>query len=289
MNKPNRITLTRLLISYILLFYSIRFFQHLTPSGLLGPPLFSLNLDLAYWFNRLMHIPAIVLYNRAGACIFDGLVFLSGTAVLIFPLARAAVISFSLLLILYAINFNSIAIVHTVTVHGLILILLSFWVHDDDRFALTWEGMRYLTCLLYFGAFFWKSVYGQAFFSWSTGSEVFHANLVDYLYHNPDTIMAGVFRWFIRHPWLVNAGAIFVYLLEGAMLIGLFTRKYDRWLGWIPVIITFVNYFFADVFIFELLVLNFPFVSWERWGRIAARWPAIIYIFSYGKTIETAH
>jgi hypothetical protein len=101
--------------------------------------------------------------------------------------------------------------------------------------------------------------------------------------------MAAVFRWFIQHPWLVNAGALLVYLLEGTMVIGLFTKRYDRWLGWLPVVIALVNYFFVDVFIFELLVLNFPFVSWERWGRIAARWPAITYIFGYGKTTKTAH
>ena len=61
MSKTNRITLTRLLTAYILIFYFIRFLLYLTPSGLQAPKMFYLDLDITYWANRLLHIPAIIL------------------------------------------------------------------------------------------------------------------------------------------------------------------------------------------------------------------------------------
>ncbi len=271
MNNSQRTVLTRLLTGYTLLFFVLRFFEHVTPSGLLGPPLFTTGLDLTYWAYRLLHLPQLLMMNHSGAVLFDLLVALSGVLALLFPLRRKWIIGFSILIALYAIGFNSAAMIHTVTVDGLFLVFLPFWFRDSERFSLAWQGIRYYACYLYFSAFIWKVFIGNAFFYWGQGAGSFKLNLVDYLYYHPDTLLSGFYRWFLRHEWALNGGHVLTILLEGAMGIGFFTRKFDRALFWIPVLIHIITYFFADVFIFELLVLNFAFLNGAQLAAIGQK------------------
>lgn len=261
MNSSQRTALTRLLTGFTLLFFVLRFFEYVTPSRLQGPPLFTTGLDLTYWAYRLLHLQQLLMVNHAGAVTFDLLVVVMGILVLLFPLRRKWIMGFSILIALYAISFNSVAMIHTVTVDGLILVFLPFWIGDMERFSLAWQGIRYYACYLYFSAFIWKVFIGNAFFYWGQGAGTFKLNLADYLYYHPDALLSGFYRWFLRHEWALNGGHVFTILLEGAMGIGFFTRKFDRALFWIPVLIHIITYFFADVFIFELLVLNFAFLS----------------------------
>jgi hypothetical protein len=271
MNSLQRTVLTRLLTGYTLLFFVLRFFEHVTPSGLQGPPLFTTGLDLTYWAYRLLHLPQLLLMNKTGAVLFDLLVVLSGVLVLLFPLRRKWVIGFSILIALYAISFNSAAMIHTVTVDGLFLVFLPFWFGDMERSGLAWQAIRYYACYLYFSAFIWKVFIGNAFLYWGQGAGTFKLNLVDYLYYHPDSLLSGFYRWFLRHEWVLNGGHVFTILLEGAMGIGFFTRRFDRTLFWIPVLIHIITYFFADVFIFELLVLNFAFLNGAQLAAIGQK------------------
>jgi hypothetical protein len=261
MNSAQRTVLTRLLTGYTLLFFVLRFLQWVTPSRLQGPPLFTTGLDLTYWAYRLLHLQQLLMMNKTGAVAFDLGVVVLGLMVLLFPLQRKWIIGFSILIALYAISFNSVAMIHTVTVDGLILVFLPFWIGDGERFSLAWQGIRYYACYLYFSAFIWKVFIGNAFFYWGQGVGTFKLNLADYLYYHPDTFLSGFYRWFLRHEWALNGGHVFTVILEGLMGIGFFTRKFDRALFWIPVLIHVITYFFSDVFIFELLVLNFAFLS----------------------------
>jgi len=128
--------------------------------------------------------------------------------------------------------------------------------------------MSYLTCLIYVLAFQWKTVWGNSFYYLHQGVSTFKSNLVDYLSLNPGTTMTAIYEWFLRHPWLLNAGEKGVVLLAGIMVMGLFTKKYDRYLIWGPVIIHSVTYFFSDVFFIELLVLDLSFLSAAALDRL---------------------
>jgi hypothetical protein len=271
MNKAQRTVLTRLVAGYTLSFFVLRFFQWVTPSRLQGPPLFTTGLDLTYWAYRLLHLQQYLMVNRVGAMVFDLLVLIVGLLVLLFPLQRKWIIVFSILITLYAISFNSVAMIHTVTVDGLILVFLPFWFRDGSRFGLAWEGIRYYACFLYFSAFIWKAFIGDSFSYWGQGVGTFKLNLLDYLYYHPDAWLSGFYRWFLRHEWALNSGHVFIILLEASMGIGFFSRKFDRVLFWIPLLICIITYFFADVFIFELLVLNFAFLSREQLAFIGRK------------------
>jgi hypothetical protein len=277
LNNRQRIVLTRLVVSSALLFFLLRFFEYTTPSRMQSPPLFNLDLDLTYWLYKLSGLSSLLVGNRIAAVLSDILLVGTGLLTILQPLKRIWIIGFSILIILYAMAFSTFSLGHTVAFYGLIVTFLPFWIGGDEKFSLAWEGIRYYTCFIYFAAFIWKTCIGDAFFYWQQGSGSFRYNLVEYLYHNPSTSMAGLYRWFITHDWALNMGHVFIILLEGLMGTGLFTKKYDRILFWLPFIIHITTYFFADVFIFELMVLNFAFLTGRQLTAISRKFPVLIY------------
>jgi len=268
MTNTQRSTLTRLVTGSILFFLLLRLSQHATLSGILAPPLFAAELDMTYWIYKTMRIPDLIVNNRAGAIIFDCLLFSTGILSFLYPLQRKWIIPFSVLLFFYVITFCGFATHHLGQVFGYMVVLLPFWVADNYKFSLAWEGMRYLTCLVYTLAFAWKIFLGNSFYFLQQGAGSFKANLVDYIYLNPDNLLTHFYEWWLRHEWLLNAGDKLVIILEGVMVIGFFTRKHDKVLIWIPVFIHVATYFFSDVFFIELLVIDLSLLSCRQLDRI---------------------
>ena len=271
MNTFQRTLKTRIVISYILFFLIVRFFEHVTPSGLLSPPLALVQMDVTYWGYQLAGISDLIVHNQAGAWLFDMLLFLTGFLSLIFPLNRPVIISFTIALFLYVISFNCFAMHHTHMLTGFMIILFPFWVSDIRKTFLLWQGIRYYTCLIYAMAFIWKVFITKSFFNLHQGIGIFKVNLADYLYHNPETFMSAFYRFCIRESWILNLGCIIIVLLEGLMIIGFFTKKLDKILIWVPVLIHAATYLFVDVFFGEMLVLNFAFLSLQQIDQIGKR------------------
>jgi hypothetical protein len=150
------------------------------------------------------------------------------------------------------------------------VVLLPFWIANNYKFALAWEGMRFFTCFIYVMAFVWKAFIGNSFYYMQQGVNSFKANLVDYMFLNPDHMMTWMYRWCLTHPWILNAGEKIVIIMEGIMVIGFFTKRYDRFLIWVPVFIHVATYFFSDVFFIELLVVDLSFLSLRQLDRIGS-------------------
>jgi hypothetical protein len=277
MNQSTRIILTRLLVSYILFFWLLRFFERVTPSGLNGPPLIYLGLDITYWMLVLSKLHALILYNPIGALMFDLLTFSAGILSILFPLQRKWIIPFAISQFLYPLLYNSVLMHHSHPQAGLMLVMIPFCFKDNRRFGLLWEGMRYYVCYVYAMSFVWKTLIGDSFYQWQHGVRSFKANMTAFLFHNQESLMAGIYRFLIRHNWILNTGNTIIFLLEGIMIIGFFSKKYDRWLFFCPIIIHLATYLFSDVFFMELLVLDFALLSTSQLNRIGQKWPLLLY------------
>lgn len=261
MENKQRIVLARLVTGSILLFLLLRWSEQTTLSQLLSPPMSAVELDLTYWLYKLSGLPSLIVYNKTGAILFDSLLFLTGLLSFLFPLQRRWIIPFSILLFIYVLSVNAFAMHHLGQVSGFMVVLLPFWIADNFKFSLAAEGMRYFTCFIYFMAFIWKTFIGNSFYYLHQGAGSFKSNLIDYIWLNPHNLLTLAYKWTIRHEWLLDGGEKLIILLEGIMIIGFFTKKYDSILIWVPVIIHVATYFFADVFFIELLVLDLFFLS----------------------------
>ncbi|MEP7253218.1 MAG: hypothetical protein ABI683_12585 [Ginsengibacter sp.] len=271
-----RVVLCRLVFGFILLCLLFRFFLNATPSHLLQPSLFNLNLDLTYWLYQYFSIPQLVVYSHTGAIAFDVLLFGFCIMAILFPSKRIIIIFFSFLFLIYAITYNTYIVHHAHPLTILTLITIPFWFKKFKNWKLMWEGMRYYVCYIYAMSFIWKAVIGNSFFYWNQGIGSVKFNLAEYMYHYPGTVMASLYAFFIAHPYLLNIGNTFIFLLEGLMIVGFFTKKYDRILMILPVIIHLSTYIFADVFFIEMLVLVFVFFRKKDTELIGRRLPFIL-------------
>ncbi len=271
-----RIILCRLVFGFILAFLLFRFWLNVTPSHLLQPPLFLLDLDLTYWLYKFSGIPRFIIYNNTGAVLFDIFLFTTCFLSVLFPLRRVFIITFSLLFFLYAITYNTFIVHHAHPLTVMMLITIPFWFKKYSTWKITWEGMRYYICYIYSMSFIWKLLINNSFFYWNQGIGSVKLNLAEYLYHFPGTPMASFSRYFIARPQLLDIGNTFIFLLEGLMVIGFFTKKYDRILMLLPIIIHLCTYIFADVFFIEMLVLIFVFFTKNDAEIIGKKFPFIL-------------
>lgn len=269
-----RIVITRMVLLYIFLFLLLRFFINATPSHYLQPPFFLIQFDPAYWLYKFSFLSAISTSHTI-ALIFDICLFASCILAMLFPLKRFLIICFSLMILIYAISYNIAIVHHAHPLSITIIITLPFWARRAGTWKLLWEGVRYYVCFAYTASFIWKTFLGSSFFVWNNGVASAKFNLVENLYHNPDSFFSGIMRYFIRHPVLLNTGHAIILLLEGLMVTGFFTRKFDKYLLWFPVIIHVSTYFFSDVFFIEMIVGVFAFFSDKQIDTISKKIPLL--------------
>ena len=269
-----RIVIQRLVFIYILLFLLLRFFTNATPSHTLQPPLYLIQFDPVYWLFKFSFLSAINS-NQFAADIFDTILFASCVLVILFPLKRLFAISFSIFLLTYAVSYNISIVHHAHPLSLTIIITLPFWVKRSTDWKLMWEGMRYYVCFVYTSSFIWKTLLGTSFFVWNNGVTSAKLNLAEYMYHNPNSFSAGIMKYFISHPELLNTGHVLIILLEGFMVIGFFTKKYDKYLILLPVIIHVTTYFFSDVFFIEMLVGLFAFLNTRQINWLSTKVPVL--------------
>lgn len=269
-----RIVIQRLVFIYIFLFLLLRFFTNATPSHTLQPPLYLIQFDPVYWLFKFSFL-SLINSNQFAADIFDAFLFASCALAILFPLKRLFVIFFSIFLLVYAVSYNISIVHHAHPLSLTIIITLPFWVKRSTDWKLLWDGMRYYVCFIYAASFIWKTILGDSFFVWDNGITSTKLNLAEYLYHNPYSFSAGIMKYFISHPALLNTGHVLVILLEGCMVIGFFTRKYDKYLILLPVIIHLSTYFFSDVFFIEMFVGLFAFLNAGQINRLSTKLPML--------------
>jgi hypothetical protein len=101
------------------------------------------------------------------------------------------------------------------------------------------------------------------------------ANMVEYMYYFPDSVWSRLYEFFVTHSFLMNLGTILIFLLEAAMVIGFFTKRFDSIILFFPIIIHGATYLFADVFFFDILIGVLSFLSMLQILKIKSAFPLI--------------
>lgn len=262
-NEVQRRWLCRLVFAWIAGTLVYAWFSHTLPHQLQAPALRYPYVDLSYWLLHALQIPEFITGHYAIALGFDCLLVALAIGSICFPQRRWLIAGFVVGYFIYFILFNSYGGHHTNPKIGCLLLPLPFLLRNDKSFGFGWEAMRYFVLFAMSSAFAWKLLRG----SWwqpDQGMLIMQKNLVAYLYFNPDTWLAGLSRWFLQHPALVNGLFVLGVLLEGIFLLGFFTRKYDHWLLLTGILLLLGFWFMAHAVFFEMLLLFLPLVRFHR-------------------------
>jgi hypothetical protein len=266
--QNNRTVITRFTVGSAFFFVLWRMLAGLSLLQVQRPVIFRTDADFSFWAVKVFGIAELLLSNTTAAVTFTTLFIGSGLLLLIYTKKTVFAWVFAICYFIYSILLNIYACHSMHYMAGFSIILFAFCARKNEQFFLSWELMRYYVCFIYSMVFLLKIING-AFFDWDSGYVYFQANITEYLYHNPSGILASIYRWFLLHPFVVNVGAKFIFLLEGIFVIGFFTKKFDKLLILCAILIFLSTYFFIDVFFAELTVAVIcPLIGTRFWMKL---------------------
>jgi len=247
----------RLTFAFALLILADRYRTDTLVHQLQHPVIFVTDFDYTYWIYRFIRFPGIFVQNRTGAIIFDGVLVIS-TVWNLFTAAnnRVMVLICALTWTLYGITYNSYACHFMHNISGIMLLPYVFLAKKEDDFRMFWEAARYFCLFVYADAFLYKAVLARNLYYFPMGVEIIKTNQAQFMLQNPASALTRFYACFITHPGLSYMGFVGMVMLQGSMIVGFFTKKWDKFLFFVPILFHAINYLFVDVFFFELLILN---------------------------------
>lgn len=252
--------IARIIFSLLLLSLVWSFLSNTLVHQLCAPVITYPYVDPTYWVMNWLRIPEIITGNYVVSSIFDGLLFGACALSLIFPGRKLFIWSFIILYFIYFITYNTYGAHHTGNKWGLLLIAVPFTAANNKSFNYLWQGLRYFLIFGYSCAFLWKFFR----FGWlypDQGLLILKKNAAAYLYFESHTLRAGVYHWLLQHPARVTTLSVTGMILEGLFIIGFFTRKFDRYLLILSVLLPFGFWLMADAYFFEMLILSLTLVK----------------------------
>lgn len=221
--------------------------------------------DLSFWAYHASGLHAWLMTNSWAALGFDLLLTTSCLIVVIVPQQRLftwiTVVGVWILYLAYC----SVAGKHYAQI-GYLIMPVAFLAVKPERFALTWDLIRYWICFLYVSAGVYKIYYG-GFAASDNLSPILMQMNADWFYFHPNGSQAAGIRYLIDHPRVAQAFYRLTVLVDLLPVLGFFTRKFDRW-----ILIGLVGFHVANLLLnhisfVEQSLIFAPFLPWERWGE----------------------
>lgn len=290
MGVQNGIGIYRNLITRVsMLFYLIvllwRWNAHLLPYQLLSPPVTLASMNATFWLYKLSGLQHILVDNKYGAIVFTLLLVLFCVLVFVFPKSRLSLASLILLFFVYGLIYPVNMGFASHYLAGILTFNFLFLSKSKRSFELLWEGLRYYTCWLYLSAFLWKFINGS-FFQADFGEVVFKKNLSWFLSQQTADFAGRFYTFILDHKFILNWGDKLTFLLEGIFILGFFTKRYDKLLFALIILIHTLTYIFADALFFEVFILSLTLLSFNQWTGFCTAFPFMNKEFGKSEKIK---
>lgn len=270
-----RSTIARVSMLYFIGIFLLRLCSVALPFQLNQPVLHNVNFDFTEGVFLASGLSGFLLHNVVANWTFSLSLLLLPAFCFVWPAKRWPFLLFSLVFFIYTL-FNNLYVTHQQHyLHFAWIISIPFVARPGKGFNLLWQGARYYACWFYSVAFLLKVING-GFFQEGFGEITIKTQMASYIFAHPQSLQTHLYTWLLQHPFWLNAGAKFTFLLEGVFIIGFFTRKYDKWLVLAGFLVFAFTAFSSDVFFIEQFgAIAIAFTSpalWKKWGsRLSAK------------------
>jgi hypothetical protein len=261
--------LCRLVFAVILIDLVFSAFSNTLIHQLQSPVLKFAYVDPTFWVMHLLKIPVLISSNFYLSWFWDVVLFVSCIGVLIFPQKKWVIVIFIIFYFVYYVIFNSYGAHHTHSLAPFLIAPVPF-LFSKKSFTFSWQALRYFLLFSYSAAFLWKLFR----FSWlqsNQGILIVKKNLTPYLFFNPHTFLAGIYFWLLNHLFFVEVIFFTGFILEGLFIIGFFTKKFDRLLFIISLLLPFGFWFMADAVFYELVILSITLLPVSAIAKFSER------------------
>lgn len=257
--------MARVIFAWLFVVLVYFFFNNSLLSQLQQPVLVYPGSDNTFWLLHILNVPQFLLNHYWAGLIFDILLTCSCLICAIIPQQRLftwlSVIGVWILYIAYC----SSAGKHYAQI-GYLLAPLPFLALKDHKFNLLWNLFRYWVCFLYVSAGLYKIYYGGFGYSHNM-SHILMQDNAEWFVFNRLGLQFSAIDYLVQHPgisqWLYRTSAI----IDLSLLIGFFTRRFDKWLLTALLVFHLGNFFLLHIPFVEQSLIFAPFLPWQQWAK----------------------
>lgn len=261
----------RIIFSWLFIILVYFWWTKTLPGQLTGAPLVFPESDNSFWVYLLSGCHEWLIQHAWVGTTFDLLVTSSCLICILVPEQRVFTwITVAGIWTIY-LAFCMVAGKHYAQI-GFLLMPVAFLASSPARFSLTWDFVRYWICILYGTAGLYKIYYG-GFAASDNLSPILMQMNADWFHLQPAGIHRHVVRFLIDHPALAQFFYRATVLVDLLTLVGLFTRKFDRWILVGLVSFHLANWALNHISFVEQSLIFAPFLPWERWGKFIQHEP----------------
>lgn len=252
---------------FALLVLYYRFISASILSAMSQPPFIFEENEVAYKCFLISGIPQFITSGTLVPALFD-VCWYALPILFLLTTERIYAILFSTVTLIYFLTYNVATAHHYHGLAGLLIITVPFWTKKEESFRFLWEAARYYWLYIFASAALWK-IFRSSLFYIDQLPNILKSQQINLLLQHPDTFKAHVVQHLIANPSTAHLVLIVAVLLQLSFLIGFFTRKFDNYLFWLAIIFSIGNYYIMGIASFELMILNFTLMNWEKVVKIA--------------------
>lgn len=261
MNKErNILSLSLVYVVSVLVFYVWLLLNHLSLYSF-DPVFFNNRLDLTGNYFLLTGFHLLLIQNSWLCGLMDALFVLLPVALFwsIWKCSKSttmlSVITAAFNLV-YAWFYSVLGVISIEVFTAWIFTPLVFVFRSRQGFIYAAQVLRLIFLVIFFSTAMWK-IRAGGFFNPDQMSAILFRQHTALLAYSPESFFASIIRFLIEHKSLAQILYQLATLLEAAMLIGFFTRKYDRWLLLLSLIFIVFDYFLMEINYFSWLPMVF--------------------------------
>ncbi len=260
----DRIFYGRLFFGFVFLTWVWRYYNHVLLHQLVVPVYYLKGLDVGYDVLTATGLPDLITGNLYAAIFFDITLMLLILLLFWKPQSWPLAILFSFGYYFYIAGYNSYTLKINHSQIGILWMSFPFWAKKNCNVNLLWQGVRYVIILSYFQAFCYKLFNGTFLSQYQAEAVVEVAAGYSLNSTGATSVLSYLVTYFLSHPFILNAGYSFIILLEGLMMLGLFTKKFDRYLLWVPLAVHISSFIFMSLAFFEMMIVGLLFYHRNR-------------------------
>ena len=240
-----RLNRLRMIFSIVLLEYLMFIVSGVSFSFLYGNTFFSLEADPATWLIYLANIPQWITANQWAGILLDTLIIALLLLFIRNPFNnRLALLLFLLLLLFYVTLMGHL--VHHNFQFGFCLVFIPFIFRKETNRQFAFEAARYFLLFFYVSAAWWK-IYYNSLSDISHFSHLASSQFTPY-YLEVNTGIRTAFNLFlVSHPWFGWSLFVTSVVLELLVIVGFFTKRFDKWIAIFILLFHFSNWFMMDI------------------------------------------
>jgi len=245
LNNHTFINKLRMVFCIVLLEWLLFIFSGISFSFLHGNGFFSLEVDPVSWLFYFLRIPQFITEHLWLGITLD----IAIVALLLLFIrdpfnSRIAILLFILLMLFYVTLMGHL--VHRNYQFGFFMIFIPFLFHKEMNRQYAFEATRYFILFFYFSAAVLKFT-NAALSDPAHFSHLASGQFTPYFLEGNTGLRTTVNLYISSHPAFSYSLFIISFVIELMVVVGFFTKRFDKWIAAFVLLFHFANWFLMDI------------------------------------------